>query len=48
MNPEKDLHLCETCRYEFATCDSSPKFGTGYGNDNVYECDTYLELEEDL
>ena len=34
-------HLCPTCLYEFATCKGNPKFGDGYGNDNVYECDKY-------
>lgn len=35
------LHLCDTCKNDFATCKSNPKFGNGKDNDNVYECDSY-------
>lgn len=36
-------HLCMTCSLEFAVCKSNPSFGNGYGNDNVYQCDEYLD-----
>lgn len=35
---EEILNLCHQCSKEFASCDGNPKFGTGKGNDNVYEC----------
>lgn len=34
-------NLCSDCNLCPATCGASPKFGTGVGNDNVYECDTF-------
>jgi len=38
----KNLHLCDSCQFEFVDCPSANiSFGTGYGNDNVYECDSY-------
>jgi hypothetical protein len=40
---EESLNLCQFCANEFATCVSSPKFGCGKGNDNVYDCDGYKE-----
>ena len=36
------INLCDNCIYEFAECDGNPKFGTGFGNDNVYECDKFI------
>ncbi len=38
---EKVLNLCEFCKNHPATCKSNPKFGTGKGNDNIYECDNF-------
>ena len=38
------IHLCPTCKYEFATCNGNPKFGDGYGNDNVYQCDKFFAV----
>lgn len=35
---EESLNLCAFCKHCAATCASTPKFGTGIGNDNVYEC----------
>lgn len=35
------LNLCDFCKHHFAECKSNPSFGTGKGNDNVYECNTY-------
>lgn len=35
------VNLCDDCNLCPATCGASPKFGTGIGNDNVYECDTF-------
>jgi len=37
----QDTNLCESCINHFATCQADPKFGTGEGNDNVYECNSY-------
>jgi hypothetical protein len=39
-------HLCDTCTYSFADCDNGEEgkdffFGSGIGNDNVYECKKY-------
>jgi hypothetical protein len=33
------LNLCESCVHHPSECGANPKFGTGFGNDNVYECD---------
>jgi len=35
----RETNLCDTCTQQIAECESNPKFGTGVGNDNVYECD---------
>jgi len=43
-----ETHLCERCRQEFASCTSKPSFGCGKGNDNVYECDGFIERKEDV
>lgn len=40
----REVHLCDTCTDHIAECHVrgiNPKFGTGVGNDNVYECDGY-------
>jgi len=37
----KNLHLCDSCQFEFSVCTGIPKFGTGFGNDNVYSCRKY-------
>ena len=36
------VHLCTNCSKCFADCDGDPKFGTGLGNDNVFECDNFI------
>lgn len=38
---DKKINLCDSCTFHVATCGSKPKFGTGKGNDNVYDCDTF-------
>ncbi|MBA7535880.1 hypothetical protein ES705_28139 [subsurface metagenome] len=38
---EEVLNLCEFCKNHPAECESNPKFGTGKGKDNVYECDSF-------
>lgn len=38
---KQTLNLCDGCTLHCSTCGASPKFGTGIGNDNVYECDTF-------
>ena len=38
---KKALNLCDYCKKYIAECGSNPKFGTGFGNDNVYECDIF-------
>jgi len=43
---EEALHLCIFCENEFPTCKSNPKFGCGYGNDNIYECDAYKLVDD--
>ena len=42
----RETNLCDTCMKQPAECESNPKFGTGIGNDNVYECDGYTEGEK--
>ena len=37
------VNLCVNCKEHIATCDSNPEFGTGVGNDNVYECDNFIK-----
>lgn len=45
--PEKKqaLNLCDFCENDFGGCGSNPIFGTGLGNDNVYECDLYKLMD---
>lgn len=38
---EVALNLCDYCDKHIAECGSNPKFGTGIGNDNIYECDSF-------
>ena len=40
---EAALNLCDYCQNEIPTCEGSPSFGTGKGNDNVYECDGFID-----
>ena len=41
---EHQLHLCKSCSKEFPTCDARKViFGTCIGNDNVIECDKFIE-----
>ena len=42
----RETNLCDTCNQQPAECGANPKFGTGVGNDNVYECDGYIEGEK--
>ena len=39
---KENLNICEDCNFEPPTCKSNPKFGCGKGNDNVYECDSFM------
>ena len=34
----KVLNLCDHCSQSIPECDGKPEFGTGKGNDNVYQC----------
>ena len=43
----KNVNLCDSCTFEFATCKSSPGFGNGFGNDNVYRCASYKEQKNE-
>ena len=36
------VNLCRSCAQDFAECNGTPKFGTGKGNDNVYDCDKFV------
>jgi hypothetical protein len=38
---EEALNLCDYCQKHIAECRSNPKFGTGKGRDNIYECDVF-------
>ena len=44
---EHQLHLCPSCKFEFATCRGDPVFGQCVGKDNVVECAIYLPKAED-
>lgn len=35
------IHLCDSCKDDFAECKSNPVFDDGLGNDNVIECGGY-------
>ncbi len=40
------VNLCEVCKFDVSACkDANPKFGNGKGNDNVYDCDTFRQLQ---
>lgn len=39
------VNLCRSCVHEFAECDGNTHFGSGKGNDNVYDCDKFVLLE---
>ncbi len=39
------VNLCGTCIHDFGNCKSNPKFGSGLGNDNVYDCNKYVLLK---
>ena len=42
LEEEHQINLCNTCIFEFATCDAHIiTFGECVGNDNVLECDCY-------
>lgn len=38
LTKEEAVNLCGNCTKHIAECDGEPKFGTGKGNDNVFEC----------
>lgn len=42
---EESVNLCTNCVFCIADCDGNPKFGTGEGNDNVYECNMFTTLQ---
>ena len=44
MNEISEINLCDTCSKEFAICKSTLNFGNGLGNDNVYECSSYIKI----
>jgi hypothetical protein len=35
------VNLCDSCKNVFAECNANPRFGTGKGNDYVFDCDEY-------
>ena len=40
------VNLCRTCVNDFPSCkNSDPCYGTGIGNDNVYDCNKYVFLK---
>jgi len=41
----KHRHLCSSCSKEIPTCESTPEFGDGFGNDNVCDCDVYIKKD---
>jgi len=42
---QKYRHLCISCTTNIAECNANPKFGDGYGMDNVCNCDKYIQKE---
>lgn len=38
---QEAVNLCSNCTKCIADCDGNPQFGTGKGNDNVFECDAF-------
>jgi hypothetical protein len=42
LTKKQAVNLCANCKKNIAECDGNPKFGTGIGNDNVYECDGFV------
>ncbi len=39
------IHLCDNCMHIYPDCDADNiEFGNGFGNDNIYRCDCYLEI----
>jgi len=42
---KRTVNLCPECADEPPTCESNPKFGLGIGNDNVYECDSFIKKD---
>ncbi len=41
LEKKQVLNLCNFCKNDFGDCKSNPTFGTGLGNDNIYECDLF-------
>lgn len=40
------IHLCSSCQYTYPSCPAGIddcKFGNGVGNDNVIECNKYIQ-----
>lgn len=37
----KEMNLCDYCSFCMSDCYGEVKFGEGYGNDNIIECDCY-------
>ena len=45
LKKEEVLNMCDFCTNHISTCNSDPKFGTGTGNDNVFECNSFKNLQ---
>jgi len=46
VEEKHSLHLCDSCINSFPTCNAkSITFGSCVGNDNVIECDSYINLD---
>ena len=46
LEEEHQKHLCNTCIFEFATCDAlEVEFGKCVGGNNVISCDAYKQKE---
>ena len=44
---ERTLHLCASCINHFVTCETGKiVFGTGIGNDNVVECESFKHVKD--
>jgi hypothetical protein len=40
------LHLCMFCQHQYPACEGKPKFGTGKGKDNIFDCNAFLPIAE--
>lgn len=43
----EELNLCDACVNDFSNCNAlSVSYGTGIGEDNVVDCDTFENIDD--